>query len=645
MDPVVQETPLVWIHPRGWKTDNRTRRYISLAERNYSREGDLGVLRRTVYTLLQQQDERGSFYSDEDYMRGDVVDDQIGAAAMLAYFLTRTGSDEKIHEALVKAVRFHLDYLVFSSPDRAYRYSRFHNDRDTPGDWCNTLWCLGAGTCLLQYAEPYLGDAVSVEYRGVLAEYWSFVSTFPTRDENPCHNQMLAYIEIGIEYARMSGREELVSELLDFYHGHVRRLRILDRGYRIYSEFNQWDSHYSVLSWMILERLFVETAEPAFAEDAQQMAFYFNEYLSAGGYCWGGSRNNESGLDEFPNLFTASSKEFGFDRMHFPEPSHLWNRLVVNGHGGKGLITRIEMEIPSRESKKLLSPTPWHFQKDNASVCLSDDRKLHHLSSGGLELIPVAGMAGLGSGVRWLYGRTWRQDRLQINPPVSSAGFDFIDSKPIRTGNVSGVSSMQRGYVWETRQWWISAGSGLLWITQLIPHGPLQCDGLDFLLGTPILTRLGGRIVPVSNVESAEGDKADTQGAAVTVSSLKFLRFGDLYVGATAPLEFIRPSADAFHTFPLPAGQLWRDCLSSNHIRIRISEEPKKLDCRESLFFAVQIGSECPGLEASAGPGMWKVPSGSEIFQARQTQGIWRYTIHTATKEEELPRIGFCYRD
>ena len=644
-ETIVEEPPLRWIHPRGWKADNRTRRYITLVERNYSRKNDFDVLRRSVLAMMGQQDERGSFYSDEEYLTGDIVDDQIKAASMLAYFLSRTGPDEKIQQALEKAVRFHLDHLVFRSPDRPFRYSRFFNDRDTGGDWCNTLWCLSGGAVLLRYGGPFLTEATMAELQQVMAEFWSFISTFPMRDENPCHNQLLAYCEIGIQYAKAEGKNALVSELLDFYHGHMRRLRIRDRGYNIYSELNQWDSHYGVLSWIILEYLSVETGNPVIAKDAEEMALYFNEQLSAGGYCWGGSRNNECGIDEFPHLFTARKKEFGFERVLFPEPSHLWHRLVVGGHGGSGFGARLETTFPSPETKRTLPPTAWHFQKENASVCLCDDHKLHHLSSDGLELIPVAGTGGLGSGIRWLDRSTWRQDQLQIHPPKSSDGLCFHDANPFQVAKVVGVCSMQRGYLWETRQWWISTGNGILWVVQLIPHAFPQCDEIDFLLGTPVLTRLSGKPVPVSEVESAEGNKFDTQGTAVTVSPRKFLRFGDNFVGATLPLEFIRPFDDAFHTFPLPAGQLWRDTSSSNYLRIRVSQEPKKCELRESLFFAVQLGGMIPSLEVKAGAKMWKVASESELFQARYDNGIWHYSITSGSTTSQLPQIGFGQQD
>jgi hypothetical protein len=202
---------------------------------------------------------------------------------------------------------------------------------------------------------------------------------------------------------------------------------------------------------------------------------------------------------------------------------------------------------------------------------------------------------------------------------------------------------MQRGYLWETRQWWISSGKGLLWIVQLIPHAFPQCDGIKFLLGNPVVTRLAGQPVPVCEVESAEGIKADTQEGPLTVSSGKYLRFGEAFVGATLPLDFVRPSVDAFHTFP--AGQPWRDFSDSNHITLRVSEESRRWECRESLFFAIQIGGTIPVLEVSAKPGIWKVASESEIFEAGQTQGIWHYTIQGGSGKEEVPSIGFGSRD
>ncbi len=635
------ELPIIWIHPRGWNVDNASRRFIPFSERNHGEATELGILRRSVELLLARQDQRGSFYSDEEYRLGDKVDDQLGGAAALAYYLERTGPEPALSAALDRAVQFHIHHLVHRCPDKPFRYSRYVNDRDTSNDLCNTLWCLWGGSLVLRHGTPYLSGQTSEDLRGVLADYWGLFSNSAIFDENPCHNQLLAYCEIGILYAQTVGRKEIVTQLLDYFHGFMRPMRIHDRGHWIYSEFNRWDCHYGVLSWIMLEHLFAATGDPACGEDADAMALYFNEQVSAGGYCWGGSRNNESGLEEFPHLFASRAEEFGLDRLLFPEPSNLWKRLAMDGHNTKILVTRMEVALPQRGPARSLPPTPWHFRRGNASACLLDDTRLHHVSSAGLEIIPAASaVESTTPTLRWYSKGAWREDALVSSPPPSSATLRFHDSRPIELAGAAGVTSMQRGYTWEIRQWWLGFDTSLLWVGQLISHAFPQCDMVDFVLGTPVLTRLAGRPVPVTEVETAEGARAATQGDPASVSSARYLRFGDVFIGGTAPLEFVRPSAEAFHTFPTP-GRMWRDFASSNEVRVRVLDSPRTLECRESLFFAVEIGERAPALNVSQESFSWVVRSASGTFLAVQNEGVWSYALETASGRESLPGAAF----
>jgi hypothetical protein len=269
---------------------------------------------------------------------------------------------------------------------------------------------------------------------------------------------------------------------------------------------------------------------------------------------------------------------------------------------------------------------------------------MHHVSAAGLELISVASVSGFLGGLRWLNNGVWKEDALQSHVPKTSEGLSFYDSKPIQAGAVTGVASMQRGYFWETRQWWLSSGNGLIWIGQLTTHAFPKCDEVDFVLGNPVITRLAGRHVPVADVQTEDGTLADTQGDAVSVTSPNWLRFGEIFVGATAPLEFVRPSSEAFHTFPIPLGTLWRDFTSSNELRLRVLDTPRQLESRESLFFAVEIGADAPALEASGDPQNWTLKSRVGTLEARQTDGVWRYTLETASTVAELPYVGFGYR-
>jgi hypothetical protein len=640
----IDESPLSWLHPRSWQANNRTRKFITLAERGYSREGDLEVLGRSVRAMLRQQDGRGSFYSDEDYLSGDRVDDQLGGSAMLAYYLHRVELDPKIRQALENSVRFHLDQLVFRADDRPFRYSRFYNARDSSGDWCNTLWCLSKANIVLRYGERFLSPETAARLRGLMNEYWSYISTYPARDENPCHNQLLAYCEIGLAYAEIVGKGFLRAELLDYYQNHLRRLRVNDRGYQVFTEFNKWDSHYSVLSWSILEALYESTGEPIFAEDADQMALYFNEQVSAGGYCWGGSRNNECGVDEFPQLFTARADELNLHRLLFPEPSHLWHRLVVDGHGGSGLVSRIERPAPLAHSPRPDVARPWHFQNKTVSVCLDHERKLHHLSAAGLEIIPAAGRATPGIGISWCQQGKWKHDLLQEHAPKSSPGLRYSNSVAIRSGDVTGLGTMQRGYVWETRQWWLSSGEALVWVTQLITHSFLSCEAIQFHLGCPVLTRAGGETVPVSELENAEGARVDSQGVAGTLLSREYLRCGDAFVTCTVPLQFVRPSDDSFHTFPTRQGNLWREAESSNQLQALVVEAPGKLECRQSLFFATVIDREARTLQVRRGAPGWTVDTPCGSFSARPHANKWHYSLQKEAQQMELPDLAFGYR-
>ena len=490
---------------------------------------------------------------------------------------------------------------------------------------------------------PFLEKGTADELREVMADNWSYVSTFPIRDENPCHNQLLAYCEIGISVGKAIGREAIRTEVLRYYHERLRLLRVYDRGYWIYSEFNQWDANYGVLSWTALENLFAATGDPTFAEDAEQMALYFNELVSAGGYFWGGSRRDEGGLDEFLQAPVRWAFELGLDRLLLPEPAHLWRRLAMDGHYVKGLGHRNDGKLAPRKTKRLLPPRPWHFQKQNCSICLRDDFKLHHLSSAGLEIIPAASTYGFGSGLVWKTAGEWKSDPLHVQPPKSSQGHRYNLAKSIQLPDIVGLASMQRGYMWETRQWWLSAGKSVVWIGQLITHWYPSCERIEFILGNPVLTRAGGEAVPVTEVISAEGIKADTQGDAVDLSSRRFLTFGDVSIGGTAPVSFIRPSEDSFHTFPVTGGRNLRDFDTSNELRVLVSEAPIRLDCRESLFFAIEIGKEAPSLSAHGEPSTWEVETTLGLFRARQSQGIWQYSIESPWGMNQLPETGFGF--
>ena len=642
---LASRSAVIFRPPDRWHTRNRTRTFISLPERQYSTENDQQILKRSVDLLLKQQDKRGSFNTDEEYCAGDKVDDQLGAASMLAYYLKSNGPDERIESALERAVRFHLDYLVCSSPSRAYRYSRYYQDRDGAGDWCNTQWCIWGGALVLITGTSFLTEKTAADLRDVLADYWSFISTAKYwHDENPCHNQFLAYCDIGILYANATGRTEIIGQVLNHYHTRLRNLRIEDRGHLIYAEYNQWDAHYALLSSTILSHLYAATGDPAFGEDAAQMALNFNERVSAGGYYWGGSRYDECGFDEFIHLISAWAPELGLERLLLPEPSDLWRTVAMDGHWGRGLVMRLNFPLTIPPSARKSEPTPWHFLKGNSSVCLRDDVKLHHFSSCGVEIIPAANILGVGNGVVWSQKGAWKRDPLQCHTPKASKSLAYSISKPITAGEVTGVAAMQRGCYWETRQWWMSNGDSLLWFVHLYNHGLIVSDAINFIIGTPVITRVSGSPVPVTEVANAEGAVVDTQGEAVAISSDQYLKIGDAFIGATAPIEFVRPSADAFHTFPLAHGGSHSDLQSSNELRVQLSCARSVTDCRDSIFFAVEVSKEAPRIISQRDTCLWTAQTALGQFTAVEADGMWSYSLETPSGRHEMPHISFGFR-
>jgi hypothetical protein len=635
--------PLLYRPPASWKVDHRTRQFISLSERKYSFKTDLEMLVRSVDWLIARQDSRGSFHTDEEYRQGDRIDDQLGACSMLAFLLTSSGPNQKIAHALERGVRFHLDHLVLRNSSHPFPYSRNSLDYDSAYDHANGVWVLWGGALVLKYGISYLSKKTARELRDLMAQTWLLISTNPVRGENPCHNQLLAYCEIGLLYAKASGRDDIARKVMTYYHQRLRKLRIFDRGHWIYTEFNQWDANYGLLSWMALEHMHAVTGDPALAEDADEMALYFNEMVSAGGYYWGGPRYNEGGVEEFIHLPASRAVEMALGRLLLPAPADQWHQLVLDGHYGRVLVLRMSTPVRTPKTSRTLPPTPWSFRNGNASVCLKNNTRIHHVSYAGLEIIPSASSLGDGSGFTWRDQGVWKRDLLQLGPPPASEGLSYSRSEPIQGPGIVGLATCQRGYNLETRQWWISAGKSLLWIGQIFIHCDLRCEKMDFILGNPVLTRLLSRPVPVTEVETAEGKRVETQGEATSVVSESYLGFGDVKIGATAPLEFVRPSKEAFHTFPVSRQIYPRDCPCSNEIRIHLSKEPMRIACRQSLFFGVEIGLDPPALSGVEDVNFFKLKAGGGTFRATLVDGIWNYEFQNSAGSRALPQIGFGF--
>ena len=636
-------SPIVYVPAYAWNVNNRGRRFIRFSERAVGRESDLLCLANSAKWLLERQDERGSFHSDAEYSTGDTTDDQLGAAAVVARFLN-------IHQDSVcsrdnpveRAVRFHLQHLVNRDAEGGWKYSRYHLARDSAGDWCNTLWCLWGAALLMEHDSACLTPATRSELLTLMADYWAFLSWYPVRDENPCHNQLLEYCKVGMLYARAISSREVEEEVLHYYRHTLRRLRVYDCGHAIYTEYNQWDAHYGMLSWMALEYLADETCDKDIREDAGEMASYFNERVSSGGYYWGGSRRDEAGIDEFIHLPWKYERAFGLDRLLLPEPSHLWQSLIMNGHYGRSLLTRLDSYQHERPSSAWPTPpTRWHYRRGCTSVCLRQNTHLHHFSSHGLEIIAALIPQGMGSGLLWKAGGKWQQDPLQIIPPSASEGHRYAESMGVENTDVTCLCSRQRGATWETRQWWLSDGSSLLWIVQAVSHADIACEQLDFLLGNPVLTVTKDKPTPVTFVQNGEGDCLDTQGEAGSLASSLRLTFGDVSVAATAPLIFARPSTTAFHTFPTPIKLENRE--DSNQLRVRAISSPEVVFCRTSHFIGIEIGQCCGMPVSTEGGGNWEVAASLGQFRATDVAGRWSYHIEVNGKVHSLPDPGFRF--
>ena len=222
--PAAEDAPVIFRPPNAWQTNNRTRHFIRLSERQYSHETDMDILRRSVEILLKQQDARGSFHTDEEYRMGDKVDDQLGGAAMLAYYLSVTDAGKGIDDALERAVRFHLDHLVNEpTPARPHRHIRYYIDRESGFDTTINVWALWGGALILRHGSCQLSADTLKELRDVMMEAWLLVSSDPQRDGNPCHNQRLAECAVGMLFANAIGNETIARQALDYYHKHLRR--------------------------------------------------------------------------------------------------------------------------------------------------------------------------------------------------------------------------------------------------------------------------------------------------------------------------------------------------------------------------------------------------------------------------------------
>ncbi|MBC2602720.1 hypothetical protein [Puniceicoccus vermicola] len=633
--------------PANWPLEEtpegrRDRRFIRLADRPTGFETDFACLERTLHQIVPRQQQNGCFLSSEEILLPDKSDDHLGVAGMLAYYLSLTEENPDWNDALGRGLRYQIDHLCATAPNTSGRYVRYYLERDSPLDWCNTLWSLQGLNFVLEFGQPFLPRELYREALELGRDFWEHLTNYPARDENPCHNQLLEYASIGYTYGRISARPKVCQYVLDYYKSVLRKLRIEDSGRWIYTEFNRWCAHYALLSWYALEHLWVESGESLFEEDAMEMAAAFNDRISAGGYYFGGSRRDEPGYETFLYQFWLRGQVFNFDRLLLPEPSDQWRDLIYDGHNGRSLVS--EMMLFAKQpsiARTSLSLSVYTLYRNRCSVRFNENGTSRHISVNGLELIEANLPDSLNSPLLWKQNGNWVEDSILAKPPPPS---------PLhRYGRVLGQSfsgvelraTMQRGSDWEIRTWWITDGHRLQGIAHLIAHNAVRSDQVKFVLGNPCLTETEGVVKPVFSVSNSDCS-VNTFGPQQSLRSVDFLRIGDQYIRASTPMQFVRPSEDAFDGFPARNRKLWSKQKDSNRIEIVLSETSKQFHFRESLFVGMEIGGERTPPEVFDKPGIWTCGGKIGRFEATEVEGNWSYSFKPeGTKIFQLSNPAF----
>ncbi len=623
---------VLYMSPANWPLEEsdagvRKRRYIRFSERPNGFDVDLDCLKRTLEVIVPQQQASGCFISPEDLLKMDKTDDHLGVSGMLAYYLSLTGENEQWEDALRRAASFQLENFCWEKSGVAGRYVRFDFKRDTPLDWCNTLWSLQGLNFVLQYGRSFLTQDLYAELEKLGRDFWDYLTKLPSRDENPCHNQLIEYASIGYSYGQASGRSEVCEYVLEYYRTVLRKLRILDRGRWIYAEFNSWCGHYALLSWCALEHLFAESGDAEVEADAIEMAAAFNDRLSAGGFYFGGSRRDEPGYETFLYQFWLRGQTFNFDRLLLPEPSNQWRNLIYDGHNGRSLIS--EMTLYAKKpvaTQNTLGSSAHTLMLDRCSVRLNEDATLHHLSVNGLELLAANFPNKLRSPLWWKNNGTWLEDRLLATPPPASQLQSFHTVREQTGSGLEVRATMQRGGEWEICQWWISDGKRLQWVAHFVAHSSVRSEQVKFVFANPYLAEFDGEVGPVSLVSSSK-ESVTTCGPSQLLESTDYLQIGDQFIRSSHPLSFVRPSEHAFDGFPARNRKLWSRQEDSNRIEILLSAEPKQFDFRESFFAGLEVGSESTAAAVTEWPEGWEYAGALGSFKAVETNGVWSYVF------------------
>ncbi|MGE9289536.1 MAG: hypothetical protein ACQKBT_01015, partial [Puniceicoccales bacterium] len=484
--------------PANWplvesEEGKRERRFIRFAERPTGFEADFACLERSLHQIVPRQEESGCFLSPEEMLLADKSDDHLGVAGMLAYYLSLTDENPAWREALNRAMRFQFDHLCWSKPESSGCYVRFYLEKDSPLDWCNTLWSLQGLNFVLEFGRPFLVKEFYEEALQLGRDFWEYLTEYPTRDENSCHNQLLEYASIGYTYGRVSNRSEVCEYVLNYYHEVLRKLRVRDRGRWIYTEFNRWCAHYALLSWCALEHLWAESGDPHFEEDALEMAAAFHDRISAGGFYFGGSRRDEPGYETFLYQIWLRGHSFDFDRLLLPDPSNRWRDLIYDGHNGRSLVARMILYAkPPSATQCILPPSVYTLYRDHCSVRLNENGTSRHLSVNGLELLEANLPGSFNSPLLWEQNGEWLEDSILAKPPPSSLLHRYSRVLKQLDSGLEVRATMQRGGDWEIRTWWITDGHRMQWVSHFIAHNSIRSDCLKFVFGNPCLMEADG---------------------------------------------------------------------------------------------------------------------------------------------------------
>lgn len=631
-----------------WSTDENgrpQRSWIKLDDLPAQPAFDLETLGRSARVLLDRQESSGSFLAPELYFTGDRTDDQIGGAAVLAAALALGRVPPVEKPFLNKAVRYHLEHLVWQSEDTGFMFLRYVADRPTPNDWCATLWALHGAVLTLEHGRGILDPDLELRLRRVCADYWRFLSSYPLKEENPCHNQLLEYCSIGFHAGKVLGDDRVAAEALAYYFDYVRGLRVPLRGRLIYGEFNQWCSHYFLLSWFAVEKLALHTGNAVIEDDAREMAAAFDDRLSAGGFFYGGSRYDEAGVEELMFPLWRRALQFDFGRTLVPGPAGRHRRITYDGHFGKALVGRLPLYAHPRPSSPPATPgNPATLRRKHVSLNLDEAGKPWLLSVAGVEFLQARRLGACSADLLWRRDGGVRIDPLMGRNLAASRNLSFQTIRREQFGGLESLRSLRRGALWELRNWWLASDDSLVWLVHAINHADMTLDSADLLLACPFLASDDRHTTTLGTVGLPGHPGISLYGGPDLALSPGELSVGGCRLAASHPLCVCRPSSSAAAGFPLPPGTLWRDVTETNFISLQLVSEKTSLACRQGLWGAVVFGAST---SAEMRPRVTVAANQCEIriadigVSAEARRGVWHYTLARGNSRWTIADFGF----